>query len=58
LACKSDIVSSLVTVDDWPITCHVLNGNWRDARTVPEVRNNPEQRFAKRVVFVGDRDMV
>src|SRR6516162_9180187 len=36
-----------------------LPGNWRDAKTVPEVLSDLEQRFGlKRVVFVGDRGMV
>src|SRR5579883_171350 len=46
-------------VDGWPIAHHVFNGNWRDAKTVPQVLNDLEQRFGlNRVVFVGDRGMV
>jgi hypothetical protein len=42
-------------VDGWPIAHHVFKGNWRDAKTVPEVLSDLEQRFGlKRVVFVGD----
>ncbi len=49
----------LVMVDGWPIAHHVFNGNWRDAKTVPQVLNDLEQRFGlNRVVFVGDRGMV
>src|SRR5262245_9186719 len=49
----------LVMVDGWPIARHVFKGNWRDAKTVPEVLSDLEQRFGlKRVVFVGDRGMV
>jgi hypothetical protein len=33
-----------------------FKANWRDAKTVPEVLSDLEQRFGlKRVVFVGDR---
>jgi hypothetical protein len=36
-----------------------MAGRSRDAKTVPEVLNDLEQRFGlKRVVFVGDRGMV
>jgi transposase len=53
------VLVGLVMVDGWPIAHHVFNGNWRDAKTVPEVVNDLEQRFGlKRVVFVGDRGMV
>ena len=46
-------------VDGWPIAHHVFEGNRRDAKTVPEVLRDLEQRFGlKRVVFVGDRGMV
>jgi transposase len=46
-------------VDGWPISHHVFDGNWHDAKTVPEVLDDLEQRFGlKRVVFVGDRGMV
>ena len=34
-------------------------GNWRDAKTVPQVLNDLNERFGlHRVVFVGDRGMV
>jgi hypothetical protein len=37
---------------------HVFQGNWRDAKTVPEVVRDLEQRFGlKRIVLVGDRGM-
>jgi transposase len=53
------VLVGLVMVDGWPIAHHVFKGNWRDAKTVPEVLNDLEQRFGlKRVVFVGDRGMV
>jgi transposase len=53
------VLVGLVMVDGWPIAHHVFNGNWRDAKTVPEVLDDIEQRFGlKRVVFVGDRGMV
>ena len=53
------VLVGLVMVDGWPIAHHVFNGNWRDAKTVPEVLDDLEQRFGlKRVVFVGDRGMV
>ena len=36
-----------------------LEGNRRDAKTVPDVLRDIEQRFGlKRIVFVGDRGMV
>jgi transposase len=45
--------------DGWPIAHHVFAGNWRDAKTVPEVLADLEARFGlARVVFVGDRGMV
>src|SRR5580704_12064233 len=53
------VLVGLVLVDGWPIAHHVFRGNWRDAKTVPEVLSDLEQRFGlKRVVFVGDRGMV
>jgi transposase len=53
------VLVGLVMVDGWPIAHHVFKGNWRDAKTVPEVLSDLEQRFGlKRVVFVGDRGMV
>jgi transposase len=53
------VVVGLVMVDGWPIAHHVFEGNRRDAKTVPEVLGDIEQRFGlKRVVFVGDRGMV
>jgi transposase len=53
------VLVGLVMVDGWPIAHHVFNGNWRDAKTVPTVLTDLEQRFGlKRVVFVGDRGMV
>ena len=46
-------------VDGWPIAHHVFAGNWRDAKTVPQVLNDLNERFGlHRVVFVGDRGMV
>jgi transposase len=53
------VLVGLVMVDGWPIAHHVFQGNWRDAKTVPEVLSDLERRFGlKRVVFVGDRGMV
>jgi transposase len=53
------VLVGLVLVDGWPIAHHVFEGNWRDAKTVPDVLRDLEQRFGlKRVVFVGDRGMV
>src|SRR6202140_1825012 len=43
----------------WPIAHHVFEGNRRDAKTVPDVLRDLEQRFGlRRIVFVGDRGMV
>jgi transposase len=53
------VLVGLVMVDGWPIAHHVFEGNWRDAKTVPEVLRDLEQRFGlARIVFVGDRGMV
>jgi transposase len=53
------VLVGLVVIDGWPIAHHVFEGNWRDARTVPAVLRDLEQRFGlNRVVFVGDRGMV
>jgi len=53
------VLVGLVMVDGWPITHHVFEGNWRDAKTVPKVIADLEKRFGlRRVVFVGDRGMV
>ncbi|MGH8650017.1 MAG: IS1634 family transposase, partial [Burkholderiales bacterium] len=53
------VLVGLVMVDGWPITHHVFQGNWRDAKTVAQVLTDLEQRFGlRRVVFVGDRGMV
>jgi transposase len=53
------VLVGLVMVDGWPIAHHVFAGNRRDAKTVPDVLRDLEQRFGlKRVVFVGDRGMV
>jgi hypothetical protein len=53
------VLVGLVLVDGWPIAHHVFAGNRRDAKTVPDVLRDLEQRFGlKRVVFVGDRGMV
>ncbi|HEX8829252.1 MAG TPA: IS1634 family transposase, partial [Xanthobacteraceae bacterium] len=34
------VLVGLVMVGGWPIAHHVFNGNWRDAKTVPEVLND------------------
>jgi transposase len=53
------VLVGLVLVDGWPIAHHVFEGNMRDAKTVPAVLQDLEQRFGLgRVVFVGDRGMV
>ncbi len=53
------VLVGLVMVDGWPIAHHVFAGNWRDAKTVPQVLNDLNERFGlHRVVFVGDRGMV
>src|SRR6266852_5552828 len=53
------VLVGLVLVDGWPIAYHVFEGNRRDAKTVPDVLRDLEQRFGlNRVVFVGDRGMV
>jgi Transposase DDE domain len=53
------VLIGLVMVDGWPIAHHVFAGNRRDAKTVPEVLHDLENRFGlNRVVFVGDRGMV
>ena len=53
------VLVGVVMVDGWPITHHVFKGNTRDAKTVPQVLKDLEQRFGlRRVVFVGDRGMV
>ena len=53
------VLVGLVMVDGWPIAHHVFAGNWRDAKTVPAVLRDLEQRFGlNRIVFIGDRGMV
>jgi transposase len=53
------VLVGLVMVDGWPIAHHVFEGNKRDAKTVPDVMGDLEQRFGlKRIVFIGDRGMV
>ena len=53
------VLVGLVMVDGWPIAHHVFEGNKRDAKTVPDVMGDLEQRFGlKRVVFIGDRGTV
>jgi transposase len=55
---NAQVLVGLVVVDGWPIAHHVFKGNWRDAKTVPEVVRDLEQRFGlKRIVLVGDRGM-
>jgi transposase len=52
------VLVGMVMVDGWPLAHHVFQGNWRDAKTVPEVVRDLEQRFGlKRIVLVGDRGM-
>jgi transposase len=53
------VLVGLVMVDGWPIAHHVFEVNKRDAKTVPDVLRDLEQRFGlKRIVFIGDRGMV
>jgi len=53
------VLVGVVMVEGWPITHHVFRGNMRDAKTVPQVLKDLEERFGlRRVVFVGDRGMV
>src|SRR6202140_3247144 len=53
------VLVGLVLVDGWPIAHHVFEGNRRDAKTVPDVLPDLEERFGlKRVIFVGARGMV
>jgi transposase len=53
------VLVGVVMVDGWPITHHVFQGNWRDAKTVPQALADLEARFGlRRIVFVGDRGMV
>jgi transposase len=53
------VLVGLVLIDGWPIAHHVFEGNWRDAKTVPDVVGDLERRFGlARIVFVGDRGMV
>ncbi|HXX05145.1 MAG TPA: IS1634 family transposase [Xanthobacteraceae bacterium] len=53
------VLVGLVMIDGWPIAHHVFAGNWRDAKTVPQVLRDLEERFGlRRIVFVGDRGMV
>ena len=53
------VLVGVVLVGGWPLTHHVFSGNWRDAKTVPDVLDDLETRFVlRRVVFVGDRGMV
>ena len=53
------VLVGLVMIDGWPIAHHVFPGNWRDAKTVPDVLSDLDKRFGiKRMVFVGDRGMV
>jgi transposase len=53
------VLVGLVMVDGWPIAHHIFAGNWRDAKTVPKVIGDLQERFGlRRVVFVGDRGMV
>jgi transposase len=56
---NAQVLVGMVMVDGWPIAHHVFEGNWRDAKTVPDVVRDLEQRFGlKRIVLVGDRGMV
>ena len=56
---NKQVLVGVVMVDGWPIAHHVFEGNTRDAKTVPDVVKNLEQRFGiKRLVLVGDRGMV
>lgn len=53
------VLVGLVMVEGWPIAHHLFQGNMRDAKTVPAVLEDLQQRFGlRRVVFIGDRGMV
>lgn len=53
------VLVGLVMVNGLPIAHHVFAGNVRDERTVAQVTEDVERRFAlQRVVFVEDRGMV
>jgi transposase len=53
------VLLGVVLVDGWPLAHHVLRGNLRDAKTVPDVLADLEKRFdLRRVIFVGDRGML
>ena len=53
------VLLGVVLVDGWPLAHHVLRGNLRDAKTVPDVLADLEKRFGlRRVIFVGDRGML
>jgi transposase len=55
---NTQVLVGLVVIDGWPIAHHVFQGNWRDAKTVPEVVDDLEKRFGlKRIILVGDRGM-
>lgn len=56
---QRQVVFGCVLVDGWPIAHHIFAGNTRDAKTVPTVITDLQQRFGlRRVVFVGDRGMM
>ena len=49
----------VVLVQGWPLAHHVFAGNRQDAKTVPDVLEDLEQRFRiRRLIFVGDRGMM
>jgi transposase len=53
------VIVGVVMVAGWPISHHVWEGNRKDAKTVVEVVQDLQERFAfQRVIFVGDRGMV
>src|SRR5439155_2081590 len=53
------VLLGVVMVDGWPLAHHVLRGNLRDAKTVPDVLADLEKRFGlRRIIFVGDRGML
>jgi hypothetical protein len=41
---RAPVLVGLVMIDGWSIAHHVFAGNWRDAKTVPQVLRDLEQR--------------
>jgi transposase len=55
---KRQVLMGVVLVQGWPLAHHVFAGNQQDAKTVPAVLGDLQQRFRiRRLIFVGDRGM-